>query len=208
MMALSMVMTYIIIDIALICGILFYWFWNNFLDTRARVHFIFPDKQLRIFKVKLNKDTLSYVDGKIRQTYTVNRDLIYFRRRQPFVFYFFGNPVPINLLELLKIEKLTPNEKKVLNSLDKRFNLQLELKEPSRWLNQAKTVAIDSAETLFRILYTNLTLNLIKSPTDLKKTIKWTLILIVGAVGMAIVLHLVGVINIYDILGTKPPSAK
>jgi len=205
-MALSMTMVYIIIDIVLICGIIFYWFWNNFLDTRARVHFIFPDKQLKIFKVKLNKDILSYVDGKIKQTYTVNSDLIFFRRRQPFIFYFFGNPVPVNLLENLEVEKLTPNEIKLLKGLDKRFNIQLEIKEPSRWLDKAKTVSVDSAETLFRILHTNLTLNLIKSPTDIRKTIKWTLILIIAGIGIAIMLHLIGVIDIYAILGTKPPT--
>ena len=195
---------YIIIDIVLIIGVLGFWLYNNFFDTRAIIFFIYPDRQIKMFKVKIVKDTITYY-GKPEQTYTVNNNMLLFNRRRPYLFYYYGNPIACNILEQIE-DKLTPDEVKFIKKLNTKHNKQFALEEPTKWMNEKKTVSFDSAETLFRILNTNFTMNLIKPPNDFKQAIKWTVILIAVGIFIAVILHFTGVIDIFELLGTAPPK--
>jgi hypothetical protein len=83
---------------------------------------------------------------------------------------------------------------------------QVNVTMPSKKLKE--NIEIDTAETFFRVLHTNFTLNLIKPPSDMKKAIKWTIILICIGIAIALVLHFTGVIDLMQILTGKASTPK
>ena len=194
---------YIIIDGVVLLAFGGWWFWSNFLDNRLRVYLIYPNKQVKMCKRKIKNNLIDIYDEdtKTRKLYTVNRDFIYYRKgRIPYAYYWDNIPIPVDLNN--KDLKFTDEEKILIKKINKKFPTQINIQQPNTKLKD--DVEIDTAETLFRVLHTNFTLNLLKPPTEFKKAIKWTIILIIVGCGLALILHFMGVIDIMELLGSTP----
>lgn len=203
---------FIIIDIVLILSILGYVIYYNFFDKRLRTFIFYPNKQLEVKRKNIKDEVISMLDrntGK-NKAYTVNRDFIYFKNgRISYAFYWNNIPIPLNMSDF---PEMPDKKKKELTELINKSNIilrqydykQIEVNIPSKKLS--KSIEVETAETFFRLLYTNFTLNLIKPPKDLQKAIKWTAILIAIAIGIAVILHFLGVIDIMQFVGATPPK--
>lgn len=200
---------FIIIDVIVILGFIGWLIWYNFLDTRLRTYIIYPNKQIKLYKKKIKNELIGIYDKNTARNkiYTVNKDFVYFKNgRIPYAFYWDNIPIPLSLIQDLK---LTDKQKEVLKDIEKNLPIQLNLKIPNKKLKDEgndKAIEIDTAETFFRVLYTNFTLNLLQPPKDIQKAIKWTAILIGIGIALALILHFLGVIDIMQLLGAKPPT--
>jgi len=195
---------YIIIDIIVLVAFGIYWLWFNIFDTRLRIYLIYPDKQIKLCRRKIKNDLVEIYDEntKTHKLYTVNKDFIYYRRgRIPYAYYWDNIPIPLDLTEKLKF---SDEEILLVKKINKKYPIQIDIQKPNTKFK--KDIEIDTAETLFRVLHTNFTLNLLKPPTEFKKAIKWTIILIIIGIGLAIILHFIGVIDLMELLGATPPK--
>lgn len=195
---------FIVIDILVIIGFLGWCFWFFFLDTRLRLFIIYPNKQISIFKKKIKNDVVDIYDknSNTHKLYTVNKNFIYYRMgRIPHAFYWNNIPIPENITQQLNF---TPEQLNLLKQIDKKYPIQIDISKPNTKLKH--NIELDTADTFFRVLNTNFTLNLLKPSTDIKKAVKWTVILIVVAIILALILHFLGVIDVMQLLGAKPPT--
>lgn len=193
---------YILIDVVVLLVGGGYFFWFNYLDTRLRVYLIYPDKQVKLCRRKIKNELIEIYDDntKTHKVYTINKDYIYYRKgRIPYAYYWDNIPIPIDLTQKLKF---TDEEIRVVKQINRKYPFQININQPNLMLS--KTIPLDTSETFFRILHTNFTLNLLKPPTEFKKAIKWTIILIVIGVVIAVMLHFLGVIDLMEILGATP----
>ena len=190
---------YIIIDIVVLIVGGGYFLWFTYFDVRLRVYLVYPNKQIRLYRRKIKNDLIEIYDDntKSHKLYTVNKDFIYFRNgRIPFAYYWDNIPIPIDLAEKLKF---SDEEILLIKKINSKYPIQINIHKPNTKFK--KDIEIDTAETLFRVLHTNFTLNLLKPPTEFRKAVKWTIILIIVSVGLAIILHFMGVIDLMELLG-------
>lgn len=193
---------FIYIDILLVLAIIGYTIFHFFFDTKLRVFIIKPNKQITIYRLKIINDTITIKDKvtNTNKTYTINRDFIYYKfGRIPYTFFWDNIPIPLDLQEDNNIN-LDKKEITVLNKIYSKLGIQININKPTSQLK--KNINIDTAETFFRILHTNFTLNLLKPPKEFKEAIKWMMIFITIGVIIATILHFTGVINLGEILGT------
>lgn len=203
---------FIIIDCVLLLSFIGWFVYYNFFDTRLRTYVFYPNKQFDIFRKNIKNEIIDTHDKNTNtnKTYTVNRDYIYYKNgRIPYAFYWNNIPIPLNMYDSPEIpEKIQKEVKNLIiqinNKLSNYTTKQINIVMPSKKLKQ--NIEIDTAESFFRVLHTNFTLNLIKPPTELKKAIKWTAILIGVGIAIALILHFLGVIDIMQILGASPPK--
>lgn len=202
---------YILIDAIMLLAFLGYFIYHNFFDTRLRVFKFYSNKQFEIYRKKIKDESVDVIDSNTDKphTYTVNRNYIYYNKgRIPYAFFWNNIPIPINMYDSPEIpEKIQKEVKILINQINDKINKystkQINVEMPTKKLKE--NIEIDTAETFFRVLHTNFTLNLIKPPTEFKKAIKWTIILISIGIAIALILHFTGVIDITQILGAKPP---
>jgi len=197
---------YIFIDIIVLIGFSIWAIWFYLFDTRLRLTVFYPNRQMKTIRVKIKNEITNILDKNTNtnKLYTINKKFIYFKNgRIPHAFYWDNIPIPLNMNNEIKLEK---KEIDLIKKINEKYPIQIDIEEPSKMLN--KDVEIDTSETFFRILHTNFTLNLLKKPQDMKKAIKWTIILIIIGIGIALILHFTGVINLFEILRTTPPPKK
>lgn len=182
----------------------------KFFDNRLRAVMFYPTKEITITIKKCREDIFNIEDSvtKRKETYTLNKEYIYYKDGHiPYAFFWNNIPIPINMLnnpiipknEELKIKKHL-NE---INSIIKKYDMtQFKVNIPSKKFNDS--IEIETAETFFRLLNANFTLNLLKPPKEFKEAIKWTMIFIMIGIGILLLLHFTGQIDLIKILGITP----
>lgn len=190
---------YIYIDIAVLLAFAVWGIWFYLFDTRVRLFTFYPNRQIKLSRVKPKNDVIATYDKntETNKLYTINKKFIYFmRNRIPYAFYWDNIPIPLNMMDKNKFDK---KELELIKKINKKAPIHMDIEEPSKLLK--KDIEIDTAETFFRVLHTNFTLNLLKKPQDFKKAIKWTVILIGIGIALAVILHFTGVIDLGEFLG-------